>query len=369
MLKIVYSFNKRGFEADYWDREIRAASGERAHFIPFNHDPYLDPSKYVRAQLLDNLYSARDRALLQMYSDVEQVIRDSHADALVVDNYPPYHPDYLRSLPVYKVLRTSDGPICAYDRDFPYVHAYDHVVYHSPAYSANLDMAEKLHYVGAKRADFWPLGAFEAMYDRDAKEEDLFPGQRDIDVLFIGALHLNKMPLLAKVKKALGASFRLYGLAGWKRNLYFNVKFGAPGWVSAVRFEDYVRLYRRAKIGINVHNRGDYTVGSYRLFDLPANGVMQISDGGRHLGAFFSVGEEIIPYQDADQLIEQVRYYLAHDEERMTIARRGYRRVMAQHRIRGRFQELATLIQEGMNGGQSLADGRAGGRAKSMHGG
>ena len=347
-MNIVYSFNKQGFEADYWDREIRAASGDHARFIPFNHGPYLDPNKYVRAQLLDNLYSAGNPALLRLYSGLEQVIRDSRADALVVDNYPPYHPDYLRSLHVYKVLRTSDGPICAYDRDFPYVHAYDHVVYHSPAYSPALDMAEKLRYVGAKRADFWPLGAFEAMYDTHASEEDLFPGDRDIDVLFIGALHLSKMPFLAKVKKALGSSFRLFGLAGWKRNLYFNVKFGAPGWVSAVRFEDYVPLYRRAKIGINVHNRGDYTVGSYRLFDLPANGVMQISDGGRHLGAFFSVGEEIVGYQDADQLIEQVRYYLAHDDERVAIARRGYRRVMAQHRIRDRFRELAALIESGV---------------------
>lgn len=347
-MTIVYSFNKRGFEAEYWQREIRAASGEHARFIPFNHDPYMDPMKYVRAQLLDNLYSGGDPGLRRMYRDLESVIHDSHADALVVDNCAPYHPEWLRSLPVYKVLRTSDGPISAYDRDFPYVHAYDHIIYHSPAYSPDLDMPDKLRYVGAKRVDFWPLGVFDAMYDGGLTEEDLFPGERDIDVLFIGALHVNKMPLLAKVKKAFGRSFQLFGLAGFKRNLYFNVKYGAPGWIAAVRFEDYVRLYRRAKIGINVHNRGDYTVGSYRLFDLPANGVMQISDGGRHLGAFFSVGEEIVGYRDADDLIDKVRYYLAHEDERVAIARRGYRRVMGEHRMRHRFRELATLIANGV---------------------
>jgi spore maturation protein CgeB len=347
-MNIVYSFNKRGFEADYWEREIRAATGDHARFTPFNHDPYLDPMKYIRAQLLDNLYSLRDPRLKRMYSDLEEVIRDSRADALVVDNCPPYHPEYLRALPIYKVLRTNDGPISAYDRDFAYVHAYDHILYHSPAYSADLDMADKLRYVGAKQVDFWPLGVFEAMYDGHSAEEDVFQQQRDIDVLFIGALHLNKMQLLAKIKKALGRSFRLFGLAGLKRNVYFKVKYGAPGWVSAVRFEDYVHLYRRAKIGINVHNRGDYTVGSYRLFDLPANGVMQISDGGRHLGAFFSVGDEIVGYRDADDLIEKVRYYLTHDEERIAIARGGYRRTMAQHRIRDRFRDLARLIEEGM---------------------
>jgi len=360
-MNVVYSFNKRGFEAEYWEREIRAASGDRAGFVPFNHDPYLDPMKYVRAQLLDNLYSTGEPALQRMYSDLQRTIRESKADALVVDNCAPYHPEFLRTLPIYKVLRIADGPISAYDRDFAYVHAYDHIVYHSPAYSPDLDMPEKLRYIGAKRADFWPLGVFEAMYDPAAREEDLFSSARDIDVLFIGALHLNKMPLLARVKKALGRSFRLFGMAGLKRNLYFNVKYGAPGWVSTVPFGDYVRLYRRAKIGINVHNRGDYTVGSYRLFDLPANGVMQISDGGRHLGAFFSVGEEIAAYRNADDLIEKVRYYLAHDDERLAIARRGYRRVMAEHKIRDRFRELAGLIQHGMNQRERSLDAKPGG--------
>jgi len=347
-MNIVYSFNKRGFEAAYWEREIRAASNDHVRFIPFNHDSYLDPMRYIRAQLLDGLYSAGDPDLKRMYADVERVMEESSADALVVDTCPPYHPDYLRTLNVYKVLRIADGPIAAYDRDFAYAHAYDHVLYHSPAYSADFDMPDKLRHVGARQADFWPMGAFEAMYDGRSGEADLLPGKRDIDVLFIGALHLNKMPFLAKVKKALGRSFRLYGLAGLKRNVYFNLKYGAPGWVSRVRFEDYVPLYRRAKIGINVHNRGDYTVGSYRLFDLPANGVMQISDGGRHLGAFFAVGEEIVGYRDADDLIEKVRYYLAHDDERIDIARQGYRRVMSGHRIRDRFRELAELIERGM---------------------
>lgn len=352
-MNIVYSFNKRGFEAAYWEREIRAASDDHVRFIPFNHDPYLDPMRYIRAQLLDNLYSARDPGLMRMYADVERVMQESNADALVVDTCPPYHPDYLRRLKVYKALRVTDGPISAYDRDFAYVHAYDHVLYHSPAYSSELDMADKLRYVGVKELDFWPLGVFEAMYDSQSDEADLFPGERDIDVLFIGALHLNKMPMLAKLKKALGSSFRLYGLAGWKRNLYFNAKFGMPGWVSSVRFEDYVSLYRRAKIGINVHNRGDYTVGSYRLFDLPANGVMQISDGGTHLAAFFQPGEEIVGYRDADELIEKIRYYLAHDAERIAIARAGYRRVMRDHRIRDRLAQLAELINRGKATGHS----------------
>lgn len=292
-MNVVYSYNKQGFEAAYWEREIGAASSAAVQFVPFNHGVYLDCMRYSRAQLLDNLYVSGDPALKQMYARLEEAIRQSAADVLVVDNFPPYHPEYLRRLPLYKVLRTTDGPLAAYDRDFAYQHAYDHVLYHSPAYSADLDMPEKLRYVGARSIDFWPLAAFDALHDPTASEEQVFAGERDLDIVFVGSLYVNKMPLLAQLKKAFGRSCHLYGQAGWKKNAYFNVKYGWPGWISPIRFQEYVPLYRRAKIGVNVHNRGDYTVGSYRLFDLPANGVMQISDGGRHLQAYYNVGEEI----------------------------------------------------------------------------
>lgn len=348
MLKLIYSYNKTGFEAEYWAREIAAASNESVQFIPFNHGTYVEPELYLRAQLLDNLYFSRSARLMDLYAAFESLRKSSGADAVLVDNCQPYHPDFLLHVDTYKVLRTSDGPITAYDRDFAYVHAFDHVLYHSPAYSRDLTMAKKLEYLGAKSADFWPHALFDALHDPEQTEGSLWAGERDIDVIFIGALFQNKMPLLAKVKKAFGSKFRLYGLTNWKRNAYFNVKFGFPGWVRPVRFDEYVALYQRAKIGINVHNRGDYTIGSYRLFDLPGNGVMQISDGGEYLESFFQVGEEIERYGDADELIDKIRYFLQHEEERIRVARNGYRRVMRNHRIHTRLHEAAGLISAGM---------------------
>jgi len=348
VLTIVYSFNKRGLEAEYWQREIAAASNDQFRFVPFNHDPFLSPSLYIRGQLLDNLYYEEHPGLMRMYREFEAVIGESRADAIIVDTCPPYPPDYLRRQPYYKVLRVADGPLSAYDRDFAYLHAYDHVLYHSPAYSRDLGMAEKLAYCGARHADFWPLGLFDAVCDATKTEQTILAGERDIDVLFVGALHVNKMPLIARVKKALGSRCRVHGLTSFKRNVYFNLKHGMPGWVRPIRAEDYVRLYQRTKIGFNVHNRGDYTVGSYRLFELPGNGVMQISDGGQSLDAFFKTGSEIVSYRDADELIDRLRHYLAHDDERRAIALAGYRRVMRDHRIGPRLHQAARLIQQGM---------------------
>jgi spore maturation protein CgeB len=238
--------------------------------------------------------------------------------------------------------------LAAYDRDFAYVHAYDHVLFHSPAYSPELSMSEKLSYVGAKRADFWPFALFDAMFEPQKTADELFSQRRDIDVIFVGSMFPNKMPLLAQVKKAFGRRMVLHGLTSLKKNAYFNLRYGFPGWVRPIGFEQYVPLYQRAKIGINVHNRGDYTVGGYRMYELPGNGVLQISDGGEYLSTFYQVDEEIVSYRSADELIDKVRYYLANPVERERIARGGYRRVTNDHRIGKRLEELVELVKRGM---------------------
>jgi len=346
-MKILYSYNKRGFEADMFREELETASNERTTFIPFNHDPYVDAARCFRAQLLDNLYYARDSGLMRLYADVKAMIGDLGVDALLVDNVLPYHPDFLRTLDVFKVMRTTDGPLAAYDRDFAYVHAYDQVLFHSPAYSRDLTMEEKLRYVGAKDARFWPLGVFSRMYDHGQTEETILGHRRDIDVLFIGVPHPTKMATLAAVKKAFGRRCVMRGVASWKLNLYFNAKHGFPGWMRPAAFEEYVPLYQRTKIGFNVHNRGDYTVGSYRLFELPANGVMQISDGGEYLDAFFKVGEEVVRHH-RDDLVDKIRYYLDHDEERNRIALTGYRKVMREDLMSHRLAQAGELIEDGI---------------------
>lgn len=348
-MKIIYSYAKVGFEADYWKREIAAASTLEYTFIPFNHDGYEKSSSFTRAQLLDNLYFENNAGLARLYADLEEVIRKEQANVLLVDTYNPYHPDYLRKLGIYKVLRINDGPMVAYERDFAYLHAFDHVLYHSPAYSRDMTIDEKLRYCGAKRIDFWPLGSFDALCDRSMTEEDIKSKGRDIDVAFVGALAPNKMPMIAAVKKAFGSRMKLHGLTNLKRNAYFNLKFGFPGWVKPLPFEQYVPLYQRTKIGINVHNRGDYTVGGYRLFDLPANGVMQISDGGPYLESFFEVGKEIESYRNADELIDKIKYYLEHDAEREQIALNGYRRVDRDYRMAHLLQKAGMLIRAGLD--------------------
>lgn len=341
---VIYSFNKTGAEADYWMREIAASSRGDFRMIPFNHQAYLDPQLYVRAQLLDNLYFKGHPGLLAMYRDLERVLRQESAAALIVDNCHAYHPEFLRRLPIYKVLRINDGPISAYDRDFAYAHAYDLVLYHSLAYSRELEMPEKLDYLRVPDHALWPLGAFDAMADPAMSEGEVLGTTRDIEIVFVGALHFDKMPLLARMKKRYGRRLVLRGLANWKRNLYFNAKFGFPGFVTPIEIEEFRPLYLRSKIGINLHNRGEFTFGNYRLFDLPCNGVAQVCDGGNRASRFFEPGVEILSSATENEMIANIDRLLADDELRQRIAAAGYRRANAEHRMRNRFDELVRIL-------------------------
>jgi spore maturation protein CgeB len=347
-MRVVYSYNKMGVEAAIWEKEIAAASTPEIQFIPFNHDPYLKVNHYLRAQLLDNLYYERSAGLLRLYGDIEHVLANARADVLLVDNCPPYHPEFLRTLPVYRVLRTSDGPMAAYDRDFAYLHAYDHVLYHSPAYSRDLTMAQKLDYYGAKRHNLWPLAVFDAAFDPALSESELFGLKRDVDVAFIGSFARGKMATLSRIKKHFGRRCVMHGWTTFLRNVYFNVKHGFPGWMTVVPFEEFGALYRRAKIGFNIHNRGKYTVGNYRLFDLPANGAMQVSDGGEFLQTFFEVDREIVRADETDDMIAKIEYFLTHETQRREIAIAGYRAVIRRHRFKTRMLELKSLLEAGM---------------------
>lgn len=347
-MKVIYSYNKLGLEARYWEREIRAASTNGIEYIPFNHGSYLDPYCYIRAQLLDNLYYERHPALASLYADVKTLISNTGARVLLVDNCPPYHPEFLSTLDVYRVLRTSDGPLSAYDRDFAYVHAYDHVLFHSPAYSRDLCMRDKLAYCGARRSTFWPLALFDACMDPALTEEAILSGKRRFDIVYVGALHPGKMPVLARLKRHFGRRLLLRGLAGWKKNAYFNAKYGFPGWVRELPANDYVPLYQQSRIGINLHNRGKYTVGNFRLFELPGNGVMQISDGGEFLAPFLEPGREVIPAETADELIVAVEHFLVSESDRRELAIAGFRAVMERHRIAKRMLELSDILRDGV---------------------
>lgn len=343
-MRVLYSFNKIGSEAKCWESEIRAASDQDASFIAFNHGAYLDPLLYDDSVKLDKLYQAKDKRLLQMYSAVERYISDHRIDVLFVTNCPPYHPDFLRRLSPFKVLYSTDDPPATYMRTIPYLHAYQHVMFCAQGYSADMDLADKMRYCGMVNATWLPLGVMN--YERDAAqtEDSIVNHQRDIDVIYVGKFWRQKLDLLFEVKKRLRKELRIYGVFSVKHNVYVNCRYGFPGWVRPVSFEERVQLYQRSKIGINIHYN-EYALGNQRMYHLPANGVMQLCDCERYVGRIMRDGEEVISYNTVDDLVDKVRYFLRHPDERRAIAINGYRKVQRDYCFSTVVRRMAEVIR------------------------
>ncbi len=346
-MRILVSYNKKGAEAEAWSREIEAASDRSVQFLAFNHGEWCDPLLYSSAVELDRRYQNRDPNLLKLYAQLEEVIGAARPDVLFVTNAPPYHPDYLRRHQLYKVLNTTDDPGATYERNIPYLHAYDHVMYCDPLYSADFDMKAKMVYCGMVNANFLPLGVFDFEFNPAASEADVFGAERPVDVVYVGSFFRQKLDLLSAVQRKLGSRVRIHGLFRAKHNLYYNARFGAPGWIRPISHAQRVTLYQSAKIGFNIH-WNEYGLGNQRLYHLPANGVMQLSDCADGLHWIFTPGEEVVGYRGANDLLDKIDYYLRHDEERTHIARAGYRRTMHEYRIGTVLHEAANVIQSGM---------------------
>ena len=81
-----------------------------------------------------------------------------------------------------------------------------------------------------------------------------------------------------------------------------------------------------------------------RHFEIPACGTMQISEDGDVLTKRYVPDKEIIIYAGTEDLIEKVRYYLAHGGERERVAQAGYERTMREHTFEKNMEEIFKAI-------------------------
>lgn len=81
-----------------------------------------------------------------------------------------------------------------------------------------------------------------------------------------------------------------------------------------------------------------------RNFEVPGTGGFLLTENAAHLEDYYKLGEEVVNFYSTEEMIEKVRYYLSHEDERTAIAEAGYRRTLKDHTYRQRFQEIFEQI-------------------------
>jgi len=177
-------------------------------------------------------------------------------------------------------------------------------------------------------AAYWQVGS---------EEPTAYPDMPRHDVLFLANAYGEERqrfgPVLKNLEYQLGINVGIYG-SGW----------GAIGSGQTLYdFSTSHALMRNAKIciGDNQHNDGSAFVSNRFFETLHAGGFLlhqTITNFQRETG--YRVGTHYAAYKDDSDLVEKIRHYLEHEDERERIRRTGQSYTQRKHSFDARVKEL-----------------------------
>lgn len=197
----------------------------------------------------------------------------------------------------------------------------------------------KYREIGLHNAIHFPFGCNEQIF----RKMDV---PKKYDVSFVGGWHPYREWLIERIRKA--------GI---------NVKVAGFRWPDGeIDQEGMVKLFNESRINLNLSNSASWDVRylasspralinrlrskknieqmKARMFEVNGCGAFQLSYFVEGLAPCYDIDREIGVYADADDLIEKVKFYLAHSELRESIAAAGYERTLNEHTFTNRFSQV-----------------------------
>ncbi|HKR62467.1 MAG TPA: glycosyltransferase [Thermoanaerobaculia bacterium] len=187
-------------------------------------------------------------------------------------------------------------------------------------YATSARVACEWHLVEGGRPIYMPEGFDASAYaPREVK--------RDIDVSFLGNAYGFRRALVRELEEH-GVRVTTFG-SGWS----------GAGWA-----KDPVDVFNRSRINLGmggIEYSESLTNVKGRDFEVPGTGGgMYLTTFNPDLALHFHVGEEIVCYRNRDELVELIRWYLAHPDEADAIAERGRARSLREHRWLHRYEKM-----------------------------
>ena len=179
------------------------------------------------------------------------------------------------------------------------------------------------------------------------------------DISFVGMKHPHRQWLVRHLEKS-GLRVRVWG-RGW----------GDPIWArhskkGRIPLETLVDIINQSKINLNLSNETSWDVRyllsspwaiwntlrskkhfapvNLRVFEINSCGGFQLVPYMEGLEKRYDIGNELVTFSNPEQLVERVRYYLNHEDEREVIAQRGYEHTLREHTLEQRFRQLFAAI-------------------------
>lgn len=117
---------------------------------------------------------------------------------------------------------------------------------------------------------------------------------------------------------------------------------------------DMYRAY--AEAGVAVHVAGDEVrdfAGARRHFEIAGSGALLMTEAQPGLDRLFEPGKEAVTFENADDCVDKVRYFLSHPAEAKEVARAGQARVLRDHSADALAKRIEPVLLSNPRSGRS----------------
>ena len=207
------------------------------------------------------------------------------------------------------------------------------------------DFFAELKNIGADNYYYLPLACLPDFHKKinEINEDDRI--KYGSDVSFAGMGYYNRKNVFAQL---VDFNFKIWG-TDWYVGLPLSLLIQDGG----KRFteEEAVKIYNYSKININLHSsmwhwdinpNGDFL--NPRVYEILACGGFQLVDRRKYMDGVFEDGKDLVVFDTVDDLRKKIKYYLANEEERLSIAAHGRETVVKNHTYERRVREMMNII-------------------------
>lgn len=197
----------------------------------------------------------------------------------------------------------------------------------------NNDLVKAFDFVATPAEDFIPkyeeLGvkAFWLNYPYDPNTHKFANLRKEFEIVFVGTYYKEREKLLKESR--LLDQIMLYG-NGWSP---FRIGGGVGGGhiINRITAEKMVKLYNETKIILNIHQESmkkHKVKANLRIYESLGCGCFVLTDYCNGMEELFEDGKDLVIYDDAKDLRDNVDYYLyGHESKREAIASNGHQTV------------------------------------------
>jgi hypothetical protein len=205
---------------------------------------------------------------------------------------------------------------------------------------------ERLRGIGVA-SEYLPIAFYGRVLDRLRGEgvDPVAEGKRQHDLAFAGGLdpsvHGERVELLERVARELPLEVWGYGAQLLPPDSAIRRAHRGEAW----GIEMY-RVLAESRLVLNSHiGYAEGFANNMRLFEATGVGALLVTESAPNLANFFELDREVVSYDGPANLVEKLRYYIEHDDERRAIAAAGQARTLRDHTYAKLMVRLADILE------------------------